>query len=178
MDDSTDTNAPKIEIPVGLVGCDFRRGSSSWRSCLVLSREERRQMSQDLFRRGIVEGLVFLDTCNRNEWLFAAANPAWAAEILKAQMIKRWQHRTGRRPQPYAYVSGEAVQHILRVAAGMESAVVGERQILSQLSRWWAIGVQRNAEDRIVVNRAFVTFFDLVRIDGRLNFRRQRGILL
>lgn len=125
----------EADIPVGLVGCDFRRGSSRWRSRLVLEADERAWMSKELRQSGIIDGLAFLETCNRNEWLFSAKNPCWAGEILKAQMIKRWHGMEGKCPHPYVWVADDAVRHVLRVASGLESFVVGERQILSQLNR-------------------------------------------
>lgn len=125
----------EAQVPVGLVGCDFRVASSRWRSALVLGKEERSILTAELLRGQTVESVVFLDTCNRHEWIFAAPEPCWAGEILKAQMLKRWQEMETPLPRPYVLVADDAVRHILRVAAGLESFVVGERQITTQLNK-------------------------------------------
>ncbi|MEW6368581.1 MAG: hypothetical protein AB1714_28465 [Acidobacteriota bacterium] len=126
---------PPAEVPIGLVGCDFRVASSRWRSALVMSKEERIKMAADLVKSGMVMGMAFLDTCNRNEILYAAEKPAWTGEIIKAQMMKRWHGMNGQPPRPYVMVGNDATRHVLRVAAGLESFVVGERQITTQLNR-------------------------------------------
>ena len=123
------------DFPVGVVGCDFRAASSRWRSALVRSREERIRMAGDLAKSGMVTGMAFLDTCNRNEILYAAERPPWTGEIIKAQMMKRWHQMDGQAPRPYVIVGNDAARHVLRVAAGLESFVVGERQITTQLNR-------------------------------------------
>ncbi|MBI2840663.1 MAG: hypothetical protein HYX75_20290 [Acidobacteria bacterium] len=127
--------AKEASVPFGLVGCDFRVASSRWRSAVVLGREERARLSEKLRQSRVVESVVFLDTCNRNEWIYAAADPCWAGEILKTQMVKRWQQMGAPVPRPYVLVADVAVRHVLRVAAGLESFVVGERQITTQFNR-------------------------------------------
>lgn len=129
------TGAFEAGIPLGLVGCDYGNASTRWRSALVLLKEEREKLTADLIRSAAIESVVFLETCNRNEWIFAASNPCWAGEILRAQMLKRWSGFNALSPRPYVLVGDDAVRHVLRVAAGLESFVQGERQIAGQLNR-------------------------------------------
>ena len=74
-------------IPLTVVGCDFRRASSRWRSRLVLDREELRGFHRELRSAGGVggadgvDGLLALQTCNRNEWVAAGSDPRWAAGL-------------------------------------------------------------------------------------------------
>ena len=128
---------PKL-LPVAVVGCDFRRASSRWRSVLVLEEAEAIELAKRLSAAELASGLVFLNTCNRNEWIAASENPAWTAEILKAQMLARLEKKApeaGPLPVPYTLAGIEAVQHVLQVAVGLESFVVGERQVAGQLNR-------------------------------------------
>ncbi len=126
-------------VPLAVVGVDFRIASSAWRNHLLLEADERASMTEALRRSCAVEGIVVLETCNRVEWIVAAAHPRWAADVLRAQMQDRWLaaglHATGRLPMPYTRVGQAAVQHILRTAVGLESFVVGEREIAGQLNR-------------------------------------------
>lgn len=126
------TNHPAV--PLALVGCDFRIASSRLRSRLVLTADEALAISGALNECGAADGFVDLTTCNRTEWIVSSANPAWAAELLRAKMLARLgAQREGM--VPYTYVEDEAARHVLRVAVGRESLVVGERQIAGQLFR-------------------------------------------
>jgi glutamyl-tRNA reductase len=129
-------------LPVALVGCDFRVASSRWRSRLVLDDAEKARMAKDLRTGGWADGFVALETCNRNEWIVAGPKPEWAAELLLAAMRERLSD-LGDVPQdqwggtseirPYVYYGDEAAKHFFRVVLGLESLVVGERQIASQV---------------------------------------------
>ena len=128
---------PKL-LPVAVVGCDFRRASSRWRSVLVLDEAEATELAANLRAAELASGLIFLNTCNRNEWIVASERPVWTAEILKAQMLARLGKKApeaGPLPVPYTLVGIDAVQHVLQVAVGLESFVLGERQVAGQLNR-------------------------------------------
>lgn len=141
-----DPRHQEAEVPLAVVGVDFRVASSKWRNCLLLGPEERASLTEGLRRSCAVEGMVVLETCNRVEWILAAGQPRWAAEVLRAQMQDRWVKaqlggppdpaRVGYGlPVPYMRVGQAAVAHILRVAVGLESFVVGEREIAGQLNK-------------------------------------------
>jgi len=122
--------------PLVVVGYDFMRASTNWRSQLVMKKDEQEMLSRRLEDSGMANGLMVLGTCNRNELIASTATPRWTGEILRAQMINRLKAKSGKSnvPEPYVYKGLEAVQHMVRVSAGMESFVMGERQIASQLN--------------------------------------------
>ena len=76
-------------LPVAVVGCDFRRASSRWRSALVLDEAEAAELAANLRAAELTSGLIFLNTCNRNEWSVASERPVWTAEILKVLEERR-----------------------------------------------------------------------------------------
>jgi len=120
-------------VPLVVVGCDFRTASSRWRSRLALTEEEAVQLGKDLRNGGWADGLVVLDTCNRNEWIVSSRFPDWTARLLVSRMKERLGPEGGSRIQPAVHIGSDAVRHVLRVAVGLESLVTGERQIASQL---------------------------------------------
>ena len=120
-------------IPLAVVGCDFRVAPSRARSQLVLEEHEALQLADELERGGWAEGLAVLDTCNRNEWIVASHQPAWAAQLLHSRMRQRLEPALRERIEPVVWVGDEAARHLFRVAIGRESLVVGERQISGQL---------------------------------------------
>ena len=80
---------------------------------------------------------ILLSTCNRVE-LYISMNTA-VSSILTAQDLIRIFAEIGQvnsrelTPHIYYYRGDEAVKHLFRVAASLDSMVVGEPQILGQL---------------------------------------------
>jgi glutamyl-tRNA reductase len=80
-----------------------------------------------------VQESVILSTCNRVEVLVAAESKD-VVEALKQFLSEH--HDVGRDeldPHLYLHSNGEAIQHLYRVACGLDSAVQGEPQILGQV---------------------------------------------
>ena len=85
-----------------------------------------------------VTGTVLLSTCNRVEVLLDAA-PGVTTSMLRAVINERFAT-----PPAWDVFAGEAaLGHLFRVAAGLESMVVGEREIAGQLRR--ALGEAQDA---------------------------------
>lgn len=86
-------------------------------------------LAQLLAWPGIADALI-LSTCNRVEFVLAAAADLDPAPALAAVY---------QRPMPcagsgfYCYRGPEAVRHLFRVAASLDSQVIGEPQILGQI---------------------------------------------
>ena len=81
---------------------------------------------------------ALVSTCNRTE-LYVAAGPADLRELV--QPTVHWLAEQGRVPsdqlQPYTYLMEhrDAARHAFRVAAGLDSMVLGEPQILGQMKQ-------------------------------------------
>ncbi len=94
---------------------------------------------------GVQEGMV-LSTCNRVEvsmWLEEAAD----ARALGEQFLSssRAVPREFVAPYLYCYEEAEAIRHLFRVAASLDSMVVGEPQILGQLKTAYALAKAHGA---------------------------------
>jgi glutamyl-tRNA reductase len=87
---------------------------------------------QELKHRNLVAESVILSTCNRTEIYFTVEHPA-------AEPVQNWLHEffalQSNQLSPYLYLHRDlaAVQHIMRVASGLNSLVLGEPQIFGQL---------------------------------------------
>jgi glutamyl-tRNA reductase len=82
----------------------------------------------DVISSGAAVSGVALRTCLRLEAYLATADPALCAQVLSARAAgTNLSVRTGR----------AAVAHLFSVAAGLESMIVGERQILDQTRAAW-----------------------------------------
>ena len=106
---------------------------------------------------GIEEGMI-LSTCNRVEILANTKNGAGAdlrwfpAELLSSGSGNELDKHL------YEYTEQDAVRHLFRVAASLDSMVVGEPQILGQVKEAYAtaraVGAVRSQLDQLVT-RAF-----------------------
>ena len=83
---------------------------------------------------GVTEAMV-LSTCNRVEVLTAAEAGADVAGFLERHLALE---PALLRPHLYEYRDREAVRHLFRVAASLDSMVVGEPQILGQVKDAYA----------------------------------------
>lgn len=87
---------------------------------------------QDLKDRQLVAESIILSTCNRTEIYFTVKNQ-------QAEPVVAWLHQffelaqSSLQPYIYLYQDIEAVKHIMRVACGLNSLVLGEPQILGQI---------------------------------------------
>ena len=96
-------------------------------------------------RPGFCEGLI-LSTCNRVEVALTCEDDATASlavdEFLAdtRQVARDWVT-----PYLYHYEDSEAIRHLFRVAASLDSMVVGEPQILGQLKSAYALAKEHGA---------------------------------
>jgi glutamyl-tRNA reductase len=86
----------------------------------------------------IQEGVI-LSTCNRVEVVTAASNGGSASEEIKSFLAeqKSRKSRDSLESHVYTYLGPDAVRHLFRVAASLDSMVVGEPQILGQLKAYY-----------------------------------------
>ena len=87
---------------------------------------------------------VVLSTCNRSELYIASGEPLRAREDLVAFLSE--YHRLPREaylPHLFAHDDAAAVRHLFRVAAGLDSLVVGEPQILGQVKEAFQTAAER-----------------------------------
>jgi glutamyl-tRNA reductase len=109
---------------------------------------------------GIHEAAI-LSTCNRTEVYCAREDTSPAA---LADWLCRF-HRleaTSLQPHIYAYQEEDAVRHVLRVAAGLDSMVLGEPQILGQMKASYQQALQSGSIDTLV-NRLFQHTFSVAK---------------
>jgi len=82
-------------------------------------------------------GAVLLSTCNRTEFYLAEPAPDVAAAVWKILS----ERLDGREAEPFGYVQRgrDAVRHLYRVSAGLDSMVLGESQIQGQVREAWEL---------------------------------------
>lgn len=85
-----------------------------------------------LYQQDSVLEVVILSTCNRTE-IYCCLDVDSDNEILAWLHDFHQQDSDSIRPYLYRHEGGDAIRHLLRVACGLDSMVLGEPQILGQL---------------------------------------------
>jgi glutamyl-tRNA reductase len=100
----------------------------------ALSGDALDKLLHDVSRADDVAGTFVLSTCNRVE-IYAEVDKFHGAVTVICELLSRHSHVPPTELTPYLYVHYEdrAVQHVLAVACGLDSMVIGESQILGQL---------------------------------------------
>ena len=98
-----------------------------------------------------VEEATILSTCNRLE-VYVVVREADQGLREVTQFLADYAKLPLHQLRPYLFVllRQDAVMHLLRVAAGLDSLVLGEGQILSQVKHTHKIGQQYNGIKRIL----------------------------
>jgi glutamyl-tRNA reductase len=122
---------------IHVAGVSFRTAEVAVREQLSFNHEEATQFLRKFSR--ICPGVeaTILSTCNRTEFYLATSHPADTVQKLLSSLK---QERPGPATicaacQRYEYSGPQAFRHLARVASGLESAVLGDIQILSQVRK-------------------------------------------
>jgi len=124
--------SPETPVPsLVVVGVSHRNAPLVVREALAVAREDLPRALARVKREAGVSELMILSTCNRVE-VYAAGGVAEAqtiASILRAHACARSRII----PMLDQHVGEAAVRHAFRVAASLDSMVLGEPQVLGQL---------------------------------------------
>jgi len=139
------------------VGLSHRTAPVELRESVDFSRGGAAEALAALAERGISREMVVLSTCNRAE-IYAVGGPdapdaigRFFAEYHRLPLARLSEHLYVRR-------GSEAARHLFRVAAGLDSLVVGEPQILGQVKAAYATASD-NGYTAAVTNRLFHSAF-------------------
>src|SRR5207253_11400063 len=133
-------------MPILTLGVSHRRAPVELLERLSVADEELPKAYRRLADAPEIEGAVILSTCNRVE--VHAEVGTYHAGFLG---IKRFlADHSGLDPDAfaeplYAHYEDEAAEHLFAVAAGFDSMVLGEPQILSQVRRAYRIAHDEGA---------------------------------
>jgi glutamyl-tRNA reductase len=122
-----------------VTGVSHKTAPVEVRECLAFRDEALPAALADLkAREGVAEALI-LSTCNRVEVTVTtedSADPRAIVDAFLADHKAVSPHTIG--PHLYRYEGRDAIHHLFRVAASLDSMVVGEPQILGQLKAAYA----------------------------------------
>ena len=142
------------------VGITHRTAPVELRECVDFARQGVETALAAIAERKVAHEVVVLSTCNRAE-IYAGAESDAAADTL-GRFIGEFHGIPWERLAPHVvvYRGQEAADHLFRVAAGLDSLVVGEPQILGQVKDAYAKASSAKATGA-VTNRLFTTAFSV-----------------
>jgi glutamyl-tRNA reductase len=157
---------------VFLLGMNHRTAGVELRERLHFSPEEGLRAGTELRRQGLIEEAVVLSTCNRSE-VYGVAEGAVAEVEASVEGYLCTFH--GVEPAQlngclYRRRDRDAVEHLYRVAAGLDSMLLGEAEILGQVREAY-LAAQRQGLTGPVLNRLFQASLEVgkrVRAETRL----------
>lgn len=122
-------------MSIFVVGINHKTAPVALREKIYFALDKLSLYLQDLINRDVAREAVLLSTCNRSELYCDADN---------IEVVRDWfcaQHDlspTTLLPVIYTYRDEQAVAHMMQVACGLDSMILGEPQILGQMKEAFA----------------------------------------
>ncbi|MCX7780387.1 MAG: glutamyl-tRNA reductase [Negativicutes bacterium] len=123
-----------------VLGLNHKTAPVEVRECFAFSEEQIKQSLHHLKEYEEISECVILSTCNRTELYAVVEDAAEAMPVL----IDFWRKgaMTGDTPVDeflFYHTEEQAIRHLFRVASSLDSLVVGEGQILSQVKKAYSL---------------------------------------
>jgi glutamyl-tRNA reductase len=124
-------------MALALIGVNHKTAPIALREKVAIGRDELAEATRALASTPGVTECMIVSTCNRVELLAVVESP----EVPVAGFLASYFGIDAQvlDPHLYAYHDKEAVSHLFRMAASLDSMVVGEPQILGQVKEAFAV---------------------------------------
>ena len=131
---------------IAVVGLSHNTAPVEIREKLSIAEQTMEDSLQRLRADDQVLEASILSTCNRLEIYTLLRHPDLGVAAVGAFLSQHSGLELGElTPHLFTYHHGEAVAHLLRVASGLDSLVLGEGQILSQVKKMYRIGQEHRS---------------------------------
>jgi glutamyl-tRNA reductase len=141
---------------VALIGCNHLTAPVELRERVVFTPEQAVRAAAELRESGVIEEAVVVSTCNRSELYGVAAESDGSTPTALVSYFSEF-HKIPRRDldgRIYQHAGPEAVRHLFRVAAGLDSMLLGEAEILGQVREAYGRALEHGSTGP-VLNRLF-----------------------
>ncbi|RDL43580.1 glutamyl-tRNA reductase [Marinomonas piezotolerans] len=126
-------------MPLITVGVNHKTAPVSIREKVSFAPEKMVDALQSIVSGGGATEAVIVSTCNRTELYCAVDDDIQEAQIIR--WLSDYHHISHEELSKFCYAhrEDESVRHIMRVAAGLDSLILGEPQILGQVKSAYAV---------------------------------------
>ena len=125
----------RLDPPLLLVGADYRTAPLDLRERVAYGTHDCEELLVHLLARPGVAEAFLLSTCNRTEIYLLPTDEDAAYRAAQELVFLRRAPELERPGRLYVQRTGEAARHLLAVASGLESMVLGEPEILGQVKQ-------------------------------------------
>ena len=123
-----------------VAGLNHRTAPVELRETLAVEEDKLRELLRDVQDAGVFDEVVVISTCNRVEIYGVADVPGEARSVAFRRLCRnRGLDPAAVEPLLYTHLDAEAVQHVFRVSASLDSMLIGEPQILGQVKDAFAL---------------------------------------
>src|SRR6202012_5017014 len=138
-------------VSVLLFGVSHRSAPVSVLEQLSIDESDQVKIVDRMLQASLVTEAMVLSTCNRGE-VYAVVDAFHGGLAVIGQVLSEHSGMSMADLTKYAYVrySEAAVEHLFAVASGLDSAVIGEQQVLGQVRRAYAAAESNRAVGRVL----------------------------
>ncbi len=152
-------SSPDVSPALFVVGASHQTTPIDLRERLALTPEKLAQLHDAASRLAGLRELAVVNTCNRVE-LYGVATDANAVAALEQEFCRL----SGLDPATFATIrrladGSDAIRHLVAVASGLESQMLGENEIFGQVKSAYE-GAQQRRSVGPVLNRVFLLLDD------------------
>lgn len=139
-----------MEPTLAIIGLNYRTSPVAVREQFWIGEPERYEVLHRLLRSEGIEEVIVLATCNRTEFILWSNDVPAAANSVLRFLTQDYDLRLCDWSHFYRLMDDVAFTHLFQVAAGLDSAVVGEPEIATQLREAWEQSQKAGATGRFL----------------------------
>jgi len=160
-------NIPDVKAmsEIILLGLNHESAPVELRECIAFSEDESANALESLQKEPVISEVLLFSTCNRVEVLLVTDNTEQAVATAKNYISESNKIPVSEFENAlYIHVGDAAVRHVFRVAASLDSMIVGEPQILGQIKEAYHTATEKKTSGVILNRLLHRTFFVAKRI--------------
>lgn len=146
---------------IGILGISHKTASLEIREKFTISNDEIPLFAEELQKQTNITDIVVLSTCNRTEIYFSQHTiDSFSASILLYNCLISFKKIDFNAEHYfYTYLNDDAVAHLFKVTAGIDSMVIGEDQIIGQVKEAYLFCTELALTDAVLM-RLFQKSFE------------------
>lgn len=127
-----------LDTALVVIGLNHRTAPVQTRERFSVSEGHLYEALRQLSGCRAVEEVILLSTCNRTEYILWASDPTGALAAVREFLSREYAMTPAEWENFYSLRGQDALLHVFRVAASLDSMVLGESDITSQVKSAWA----------------------------------------
>jgi glutamyl-tRNA reductase len=150
-------------MPIVCLGLSHHTSPVTVRECFAFADHEAPAALEQLRSSGLAREAVILSTCNRVEiYAVCEGEERAALENLRRFLLEHHDYREPLGDEIYSFGEPKSLEHLFKVASGLDSMVLGETEILGQLKKAYDLALQHKFTGPRL-NKAFQRAFNVAK---------------